>query len=1186
MARLANAIKMGYFPTPETVFQLVSNWIVPPEGQDSWRLLDPCAGKGEVAQLARLVGGSCQTLGVELSPKRADAAAQVMDEVINAAWRQTRIKRKSVSLLWLNPPYDQDIDDRRNKRLEIEFLRTAAPKLKSGGVLIYVIPQRLLGFKGVAQRLAGHFDSESLIVRRFPDGEYERFKQVIVLGVKKSYKTPLKDRVEAIRELAHATLAPLDKFPEAPWPQAILLAMDEARLRRVGIYPREQIARAHASGWPELLQDAVRYQEHKPPQPAIKPKKGHIAMLMSSGMMGHMRVSKNGRTMLVKGRTFMEAIKHVETDKHGNEIDVTTYRPKATVGILDTEGVQVIDDTESLATFMDHYGDALAEQILKHPPLYNLNPPSDIWDHLGTLSKDREPLPGQDKPGLLEVQKHVSIALMRALREHSTGILQGEMGTGKTTISLAALDSMDTYPALVMCPPQMVDKWRREAREVIPDVQTRELRRIGKTASMDHEVNDPREFIEDWEAGRLGDKAIAVVSSTAAKLGPGWEGAAATRYTLPREPLNEDGERIRNREPFRAALAAYEKAREELNRLKREGDEKQIAEQRQMLRSARRKALDEAIPYPVCPHCGKPQLTGAPDKQITIRSFKAFDKKPRTCGRAVQGWARDEDGNFLTDDNGDPIWIWEPEKRGEFGEIRAVAGAPMCDASLYQFGARYRRYPIADYVKEKLPGAFKMLMVDELHHYKGKSSDRGIAFARLVDSTPKTTGMTGTLYGGKASDIYWLLYRLGIGDIRDNFPYNSSRKWVQMYGVIEEREYGKSDDEEYSALNATQRRRKVTREQPGISPGILRYLIGNTIFISLKDLGVGLPPYKEEIVRLRMTSEQRKQYSQMYRYLKTRTLQDHSYLSTWLHWALSRPNSAFRYEEVIKKHKDDNGEVEREELLVELPAIRQGVNEESTASDVLVDELLPKEQWLVDYAQAEAQAGRKVLVYVRQTGKHDIQEELAAILEQEGLRARILRANTVSTREREQWIERYAPTTDVLIVNPRLVETGLDLVQFATVIFYEIDYSLFTVWQAMRRVWRLGQHQAVKVVFTGYERTTEIQAQALMGVKMKAAQLLYGDEVGGAIVPESGGDFLTELARNALEDKQLPDLQSMFAEVQPATTSALGSPTAKSPRMTMIEMAMKLGVDPGNSQGRRRKAQSPGQSVLPIFEVN
>jgi hypothetical protein len=162
----------------------------------------------------------------------------------------------------------------------------------------------------------------------------------------------------------------------------------------------------------------------------------------------------------------------------------------------------------------------------------------------------------------------------------------------------------------------------------------------------------------------------------------------------------------------------------------------------------------------------------------------------------------------------------------------------------------------------------------------------------------------------------------------------------------------------------------------------------------------------------------------------------------------------------------------------------------------------------------------------------------------------------VGTDRREAWINDRAETLDVLICNPQLVKTGLDLVQFHTVVFYELDYDLFCLWQAMRRVWRLGQHKPVKVLFVAYTGTIEEQAVALMGKKMRAAQLLYGDEVGGAIVPESGDNFLMELARTVLEGETLPDLRALFAAAQATTDSPLGSPTAGSPTLpTPISLA-------------------------------
>lgn len=162
-----------------------------------------------------------------------------------------------------------------------------------------------------------------------------------------------------------------------------------------------------------------------------------------------------------------------------------------------------------------------------------------------------------------------------------------------------------------------------------------------------------------------------------------------------------------------------------------------------------------------------------------------------------------------------------------------------------------------------------------------------------------------------------------------------------------------------------------------------------------------------------------------------------------------------------------------------------------------------------------------------------------------GLRVSILGGN-VDPRKREDWIAKRANSLDVLICNPRLVATGLDLIQFSTVIFFEIEYSLYTLWQSVRRVWRLGQTKPVKAIFSVYNSAMEATALRLMGRKMKAAQLVYGDEVGGAIVPEDEGDFLTQLARDVLDGAKLPDLQTLFADDLQVSHNPMGSLTIPS----------------------------------------
>ena len=158
--------------------------------------------------------------------------------------------------------------------------------------------------------------------------------------------------------------------------------------------------------------------------------------------------------------------------------------------------------------------------------------------------------------------------------------------------------------------------------------------------------------------------------------------------------------------------------------------------------------------------------------------------------------------------------------------------------------------------------------------------------------------------------------------------------------------------------------------------------------------------------------------------------------------------------------------------------------------------------------------------------------------------------------------------------------------------FAEIKYSLYTLWQAVRRVWRLGQTKPVKAIFSVYSDAMEARALALMGAKMKAAQLLYGDEVGGAIVPEEDGNILMKLAREALEAADLPDLQSLFADEVAVSNSPLGCPTAPSAPLPVLETATvdswaewiaQRGVTRPGSNGGRAKEVEASQNQISLF---
>ena len=101
----------------------------------------------------------------------------------------------------------------------------------------------------------------------------------------------------------------------------------------------------------------------------------------------------------------------------------------------------------------------------------------------------------------------------------------------------------------------------------------------------------------------------------------------------------------------------------------------------------------------------------------------------------------------------------------------------------------------------------------------------------------------------------------------------------------------------------------------------------------------------------------------------------------------------------------------------------------------------------------------------------------------------------IKTTDREDWVQKkLAAGMQVLIVNPSLVETGLDLNAFTTLVFYSMGYKLFTLRQASRRSWRINQKApAVKVYMLYSEDTMQQKCLKLMASKLAVAGLIEGN---------------------------------------------------------------------------------------------
>ena len=248
-------------------------------------------------------------------------------------------------------------------------------------------------------------------------------------------------------------------------------------------------------------------------------------------------------------------------------------------------------------------------------------------------------------------------------------------------------------------------------------------------------------------------------------------------------------------------------------------------------------------------------------------------------------------------------------------------------------------------------------------------------------------------------------------------------------------------------------------------------------------------------------------------------------LATYLQTLLAYPDGCTRGETVFDPQTGN--------VLVQMPPLSE-------------DKLYPKEQALVDLVAAERLAGRKVLVYATHTGTRDITERMEQFLTTHGFRVAVLKADSVAPDRRESWVEeRVKQGVDVVICHPRLVQTGLDLIDFPTLCWFETDYSVYTMRQASRRSWRIGQKRPVKVVFMAYRNTLQADALKLVAKKLQSSLAVEGElpEDGLAAFGDDGDDLMLALARQIVSGEKEADadgesVEAVFAQARDAEASA------------------------------------------------
>uniref|UniRef100_UPI003CFEA414 SNF2-related protein n=1 Tax=Alcaligenes faecalis TaxID=511 RepID=UPI003CFEA414 len=755
---------------------------------------------------------------------------------------------------------------------------------------------------------------------------------------------------------------------------------------------------------------------------------------------------------------------------------------------LDTPEQDADDRHMPLATFIDQFGEGLLEQVRRqNPPIYDpdLDTQTPVW-------RARQHVLDSLKRKPFEAQAHAVHAIVKLLLEHKepAAVLNADMGTGKTMMAICVAALMQsTHPrTLIVSPPHLVYKWRREILATVPGAKVWILNgpdTLRKLLALRNALGLKTSQPEFFVLGRV-----------RMRMGFHWKPVFLTRQVL------QDGQRFR--------FACCPDCMEPIERENADGEMTPLSAEAAALMLADRRCK--------CSHCDSTLWT-------LIRAGKRIDSMhdlvlgalkqmptigDKTARKLLSIFGEDLLGGMLDDNVYEFLNLMDEAGELVFSDRQAM----RMERSLasFEFSIGEGGYQATEFIKRYLPrGYFGLLVVDEGHEYKNEGSAQGQAMGVLASQCQKTLLLTGTLMGGYASDLFHLLWRLnptqmiqdGFKPSRNGSMGSAAMAFMREHGVLKD-VYKESTGPSHRTAKGKQMTVR-TSKAPGFGPvGIMRYVVPITVFLKLRDIVQNvLPDYDEHFINVPMSQAQDEAYQRMAKHLvyelkKALAQKDNSLLGVVMNTLLAWPECCFRPETV--RHPRSKAV-----LFSQGPVFQES-------------ELTPKEQQLLDLCKQEKAHGRKVLVYSIYSGTRDTTARLKSHLEMNGFKVAVLRASVDAAR-REDWVaDQVERGIDVLVTNPELVKTGLDLLEFPTIVFMQSGFNVYTLMQAARRSWRIGQKHPVKVVFLGYSGSSQVECLRLMAKKIAVTQSTSGDmpDCGLDVLNDAGDSIEVQLAKQLL----------------------------------------------------------------------
>ena len=450
---------------------------------------------------------------------------------------------------------------------------------------------------------------------------------------------------------------------------------------------------------------------------------------------------------------------------------------------------------------------------------------------------------------------------------------------------------------------------------------------------------------------------------------------------------------------------------------------------------------------------------------------------------------------------------------------------------------RVPKYPISRYIKKRYARQF-VLIADEVHEFKAASSNRAQAAYELITSAKSVIQMTGTLFNGKATGIFYVLYRSS-PPFRKLYAHNEAAKFVKDFGIMETKI---SQVPAYDSNNNFSGYRVVTgspREAPGLHPALAALVLPNTVFMNKYDLAFDLAPYSEHTLFVEpdlglleavnnfvkpLDEKMKSYYGQFDKDAMKRAIKIQAFLAFARSGLLDAPRTPETFLDVL---------VETEEEYQKWLETEGSHRHDYLPPLYPPDYLFNKEKALVRLVAREKKRRRPCLIYCNQMGKRDPSPRLVEALGRYGMKAKVMRA---SVKKRVEFVRNaVAEGYDAVITNHALVKVGVDIVETPTVIWYSVlrNVNSLDINQANERPHRIHQTEPVEVYYLAYNSTIQAQAAQYVAIKLGVMQKFQGDVRAGLSVLEGEADIIDDVHgetanKNVLEsDVNLDDLPGL-----------------------------------------------------------